>query len=365
MNIMQLCLSPDKGGLELYVIRLVDFLQDRGNVSVVLADNTQLLPDDHNLNCFVYQCRKNIFSALKIAKIIDKDNIDVLHIHWTKDLSIAVLAKKISKKKPKLIQTRHMGMTRSKNDFYHRFLYQNLDLIIAVTQEVQTQLKLFIDKPFRPDIITQYIGSKIPIKISEDDAKKLKEKYHINASFIAVIVGRIEYFKGQHIAIEALAKLVAQGIDIQLLVIGSPMLDDYLKTLKHKVSQLNLDNHIIFTGFITNTAELMQLGDVVILATKEETFGLVLTEAMQANIAVIASNSGGPLEIIEDKKTGLLFESFNVSDLTKKIMLLYKQATFKKQLADNGQKEARKRFEAGKQFQKILNIYEKLKKQSK
>lgn len=80
-------------------------------------------------------------SARQFAHFIDQEEIDLIHVHWTKDLPIAVMAKLLSKRKPAIVQTRHMRMTRFKNDVYHRFLYKNIDLIIAITQQVQKQLK--------------------------------------------------------------------------------------------------------------------------------------------------------------------------------------------------------------------------------
>ena len=70
-------------------------------------------------------------------------------------------------------------------------------------------------------------------------------------------------------------------------------------------------NNIIFTGFTSEVQNLMQVCDVIVLATHKETFGLVLIEAMHCNIAVIGSDSGGPTEIIENSKSGLLFKSEN------------------------------------------------------
>lgn len=354
---MQLCLSYAQGGLEIYATQLVRFLDDKTQNTIVIAKDSQLTTYLTQVKSPVYQLKRSIFSASSIAKIIDKHKIDIIHIHWTKDLPIGVLAKKLSKHQPKLIQTRHMGMTRFKNDFYHRFLYKNTDLIIAVTQQVKTQITQFIDKSFRPKVIACYIGVEKPVNISATHSEKLKEKYNLNAPFIAMIVGRIEQQKGQHIVIKAVSKLVKQGLNIQLLIAGHAMLDNYLAQLKSLVTKLELDKYVIFTGFISNTSELMQLSDVVILATKKETFGMVLIEAMQANVAVIASDNGGPLEIIDHNKTGLLFKCFDADDLAKKIAILHNDFKLKNTLAFQGQKEATLKFNANKQFQKVLDIY--------
>jgi len=120
-----------------------------------------------------------------------------------------------------------------------------------------------------------------------------------------------------------------------------------------------MDDKIIFTGFTNEAQELMQLCDCLILATTCETFGLVLAEAMRGNIAVIATNQGGPLEIIDDKKTGLLFERGNSGDLAMKIEML-KDNEFKNVLAYNGTKKAKEYFDSKKQFDKLDAILNSL-----
>ncbi len=124
-NILEVCLSPDLGGLELYMSKCAKQLSKEFNVISIIAKNSKLekyYEDDKY--SFLTLKRKSSFSlttAIKLAKIIDSNSIDIIHLHWTKDLPIVVLAKVFSKRKPKVIQSRHMTMTRFKNDFYHRF----------------------------------------------------------------------------------------------------------------------------------------------------------------------------------------------------------------------------------------------------
>ncbi len=253
-----------------------------------------------------------------------------------------------------------MGMTSSKNDFYHRFLYQNLDLMIAVTQQVENQLRTFIDSKFRPKTCTTYIGADKPDQVSVSQINNLKEQYGIKAQFVVTIVGRMQHQKGQHIVIEAVSKLREQDKDVGLLIVGDAMFEAYLAELKALVAKLKLEKNVIFTDFVNNPSEFMQLSDAVVLATNNETFGLVLIEAMQAGIAVVASNNGGPLEIVTHQKTGLLFEAFDSDDLAKNLALLYEDKDFKTKIAAQGQQAALARFDANQQFEAVLDIYQQL-----
>jgi len=353
VNILEFCLSPDLGGLELFMINCYQQFKTETNCYIMVEQNTKLDIYLENTNK-AYLTRNKFFPllpALKLSKFIDDHSIDIIHFHWTNDIATIVLAKLLSKKTPKIIQTRNMTMTRFKNDFYHKWLYKNLNTIHAVTNQVKEQLKKFIPTGVCPNIEMIYMGTKEqPIKI--DKISTLKKQYKVNTNdFIVGIVGRIQENKGQYIVINAIKKL--NNPHIKALIVGHTMDESYLNSLKKSVSNLELDNQIIFTGFTKEVNEHMQLFDTNILATPKETFGLVIIEAMMNKVCMIATNKGGPLEIIDNNKNGLLFDRTS-DDLANKINLLYKDEKLKQQLALNGYEKAKLEFNSDIQLQKLF-----------
>ena len=364
-NILELCLSPDAGGLELYMVRASHFLHDKANVLSVINEVGKL---EQYYEGADYKYKKikrypvflSFLSAKKLARIIDENKIDIVHLHWTKDIPIAVLAKKLSTCKPKLVQTRNMMMTRFKDDFYHKWLYKNMDMILAVTHQVKEQIERFVPREICPKVEMLYMGADFPKMIDEDEKQMLRKKYAIKGDLFTIgIVGRIEEAKGQYLVIDAVKKLLCKKIKTQALIVGHAMDEDYLTRLKDNIKKDGLKDRVVFTGFTTEAQKLMQLCDCLVLATKKETFGLVLIEAMASGVAVIASNSGGPLEIIDDGKTGLLFKAGDAEDLSEKIKILT-DANFKKRFAANGQKRAYSMFDSQKQFGKLFDFLKDL-----
>ena len=276
-----------------------------------------------------------------------------MHLHWTKDIPVVVFAKLLSKRKPKIVQTRHMHMTRFKSDFYHKFLYKNIDMMIAVTNLVKEQLEKFIPKDIRPKIETSYIGANTPKLLSNEEKNSLKKSFNITDEFIVCIVGRIEEAKGQHIVLEAVESLRKSGIKIKTLVVGHYMDENYFNNLKNSYP------NDIFTGFVSNPTDFMQISDCVVLATKKETFGLVLIEAMKCGVCILGSNSGGPLEIIDDEKTGLHFKTMNSNDLYHKLKLIYENKELREKLALAGQEKANREYDNITQFGKLKEILQK------
>jgi len=353
-NILELCLSPDLGGLELCVSDYFKFFKTQMNSFVCVASNKKLDGYISDVNKITLKRNKffPIIPAKKLAKFIDENEIDVIHFHWTKDIATAVLAKVFSKRKPTLIQSRHMTMTRFKDDFYHKWLYENIDVIHAVTHQVKMQLQEFIPQSVRPKLAMVYLGV-TESEINGELVESLNEKHSLGDSFVIGIVGRIEEAKGQYLLIEALSQLV--NLNIKALIVGHSMDDKYIESLKEKVKNLGLENNVIFTGFTKNINEYLQLCDVSVLATIKETFGLVVIESMLNKVPVIAVNNGGPLEIIDDGQDGLFFDR-TAEDLAKKITLLYEDKELKNNLSVNGYKKIKYRFDKETQMQKMLEL---------
>jgi glycosyltransferase involved in cell wall biosynthesis len=131
--------------------------------------------------------------------------------------------------------------------------------------------------------------------------------------------------------------------------------DIYLQGLKEKIKELGIQDKVIFTGFTKEVDEHMQLFDVNVLATPKETFGLVVIEAMMNKVCMIATNNGGPLEIIKDGEDGLLFDRTS-KDLAIKIKSLYDNKEYKNTLSKNGYIKAKEMFKSDIQLNKLYGV---------
>ncbi|MGB7401964.1 MAG: glycosyltransferase family 4 protein [Arcobacter sp.] len=355
-KILEVCLSPDLGGLELYMANCSNALSNNFDVSCVVANNSKLKTYINNLEKFELKRNSSfsLFNSFRLSRIIDKKKIDIIHIHWTKDIPMVVLAKLFSKRKPKIVQTRHMTMTRFKSDFYHKFLYKNIDTIICVTKALEEQIKKFIPSDIRPKTKLIYLGVDEVAFFKKEEIKEIKDNLNVGNSFMIGLIGRINEFKGQHLLIDAMKELKSKNLDIKSYIVGHAMSEEYLKELKEKVFDENLQDVVKFLGFTKEPHKFMQACDVVLMTSKNETFGLVTIEAMKNGTAVIAANSGGALEVIDDRKNGLLFENQNFQDLALKIEELYNDNNLVNTLVNNAKIKVNEEFDNNKQFKKLI-----------
>lgn len=363
LKILELCLSSGYGGLELYVNKVTNFFSssEKYDVLTILKKNSfldQRLDSNKIVKKYLKTVNRHlpVIAAYQLAKIIEKEHIEIIHIHWGKDLFLAVLAKVFCKIPVKLIYMRQMALTRYKKDFYHKFLYKHIDAYHVITKELQKEAIKFLPIS-EGKIKLLYYGVPAANDNNVNCNKFLHESGIEQEYFKVAIFGRIEQGKGQHLVIEAAKKLLSQKEKIQVAIIGHVMDKEYFKQLEKSISKDGLKNNILFLGFHKNPTSIMPCFDAVVLASECETFGLVLPEAMRAGVTVLGSKCGGVPEIITHGKTGLLFESGNIDDLTKQLKKLIVDKSFCNKLASLGKNDADDRFSEEKHFDNLTNLF--------
>jgi len=358
-----LCLSPGKGGLELYAFRSSEIVEGFGCkcVTVCRPDSSLLNTNSESDNTSIFALKVSfhllpLFAAFKLSRIINQNKIDIIHIHWNKDLNVAVFAKIFSTHNVKLIYTRHMAITRFKNDLYHKFLYCKIDCFVVITKQLKKEAIKYLPIS-ESKIKLLYHGTNKPVLESNSNRVNC-DKFKITSSssnyLHIAIFSRIEEGKGQHLLIEAVHALKIKNKEIHVTVIGHVMDYDYFQKLKTSIKNYQLEKQFHFHQFIEKASLYMKCFDVITLTTYAETFGLVLIEAMQSGVAVLGSNAGGVPEIINDKVTGLLFKSRDVESLTKKIEFYYDNPNLRKEIAIQGQRFVEVNF-SEEQHKKALN----------
>ena len=367
MKVLELCLSDGVGGLELYAVRSAKQLQARGVDCIAVGSPDTLFSQrmqEQQTNTIHLKRRFEVLPWLasrKLAKILDEEGVDIIHMHWGHDLNLAVLAKKAARRPVKLVYTRQMAITRDKHDWYHRFLYGQVDLYLTITDELATAAKQFLPMP-KLSIKRLYYGVDRPPIIEANRREEVRRSLGIRADsdFAIGLVGRIEHGKGQHLLIDAVSRLYKEGLPVHATIIGPVMDQSYYEKLQDIVRENNLHDVVTFYGSHNNPIEIMGAFDAAVLATKKETFGLVLIEAMRSGVAVIGTDAGGVPEIIEHGNTGLLVKPQDAGDLAEKLRRLCKDSGDRRRLAENGKQKADDMFATEAHYEQLEQYFRDL-----
>jgi len=93
----------------------------------------------------------------------------------------------------------------------------------------------------------------------------------------------------------------------------------YKELVEERAKRDDLKDHVRFLGWQENIPQLMRAADIVVTPSNYETFSMTTIESMAIGTLVIATSSGGPSEIIQDEKTGILIPTKSPSLLAKAI----------------------------------------------
>lgn len=131
------------------------------------------------------------------------------------------------------------------------------------------------------------------------------------SSFVAVLVGRLQPWKGQHILLQAIARLRREGVDATAFVVGGEAFGEsggFEADLHRLAEALGVSPFVHFSGHVADPAPYLHTSDACVNASDGEPFGIVLLEAMAAGLPVVAVDRAGPREFVESETTGLLVD---------------------------------------------------------
>jgi glycosyltransferase involved in cell wall biosynthesis len=218
-------------------------------------------------------------------------------------------------------------------------------------------------RPRRPSFVV-HPGIDAPPRLSESERLGLRAKLGLPETRPVIgIVGRLQPWKGQHRLLIALAYLIRANHSVHGLIVGgnaydlSPGYEPYLHRL---ASTLGIADHVTFTGQVPDAGKYVQVMDVFVNASIQEPFGIVLLEAMAAGLPTVAFASGGPREIIEPGRSGLLVEDITDEGLAAAIERLLLDPELRVRLGVGGKDRFQQRFTAERMTRDLEAKFEQL-----
>ncbi|HHB90175.1 MAG TPA: glycosyltransferase family 1 protein [Anaerolineae bacterium] len=181
-------------------------------------------------------------------------------------------------------------------------------------------------------------------------------------ALVVGMVGRIVPWKGQHVFIEALARLRHQLPHVHGLILGeadSLPGQNYKATLLARAQALGLTDHLHWAGHREDISHILPALDALAhCSVTPEPFGRVVIEGMAAGVPVVASNAGGPAEIIEDGVNGLLTPPGDADALAAALHRVLTDAVLRTRLMEHGRESVAQRFTVEKHVQAVTAFYE-------
>ena len=300
----------------------------------------------------------DILSATALAAYCRINNIDILHVHLARDYWLAYYAKLLYKKL-KIVFVRHVAYKVKFRNFLYRHMYDSVDKIIAVSQAVEDVLKgqNVIDEA---KIIKIYNGIDHEPFINSQKGNLRKELGINEKSPLVGMIGRVNDEKNQKSFIKSIPIILKSYPEARFIIAGADEENGaYIKKLQALAESLEVSDKLKLLGFRSDVPSIMKELDVFVLASTNEGFGLVLTEALSSGAAVVATPVDCAREIILDGESGIIAEGFEPKNIAEAVDKILSNDELAQKLKKEGQKRARI-FELCTMAEKTMEVYKQL-----
>ena len=379
IKVLQVIPRLGYGGAETGCYDLAHFLSEQDYESFIVTSGGELLKFIKKGKVEVFRLpvhSKNpiliLFNAIIISLIILFYNISIVHARSRAPAWSCLIATKLTMRK--FVTTFHgtYNFSNRIKKFYNSVMVRS-HLVIAGSNFIFSHIyenysDFFSNKKRKLLVIfrginTNYFNSQ---KILPSKIDKFSIQYGIDRNkFIILLPGRLTFWKGQKVFIEAL-KLVIEH-DNSLPFVGIILGADqgrnvYKKQLLNLVEKYRLNKIVKFIDHCEEMPVAYRIANIVCSCSVEpEAFGRIAVEAQSMGVPIIASDIGGSTETIVKDKTGFLFKSGDSNALANAIiMLMNKDYNSLKSIGFEGRKNILKKFDVDKMCRTTFTEYKKL-----
>lgn len=375
---------PFVNGVSTSILMLQRSLEKKGHTVFIITVNKEKLKYEYedeekilrlpSLSLHCYDYRFTSVYPVKAIKKIKEMNLDVIHTHV--ELTVGVFARIVSKQLSiPLVHTYHTMWEDYTHYVTHGKKYLDIPskeivkyLSVFFGDKTTTELivptrkiyNLFKDK-YKVNKNIHIIPTGIEVekfykeKFNKKDILDLKKKYKIsNSDFVIITVSRLAKEKSIDEIIKNHKTLCSKNHNIKLLIVGD---GPDAESLKELAKENNIEKNVIFTGKIPldKISIYYQLGDLFVTASKTETQGLTVVEAMASSLPVVAVNDESFSESVIDDLNGYLYNTDD--EYIDYVLRIYKDKKLRERLSN--QSRILSEAKSSKYFaERVLDVYE-------
>lgn len=352
VRILHISSARALGGGERHLADLANALATRGHdVYVALAPQSPLreklsmLPA-RNILQLPLRNALDVPSARELVRLVRKAKIEIVHAHMARDYPLCSYAARRNRG-ARLIITRHVLFPLNR---LHVFTLSRVARVIAVSHGVARSLK---SQRIFPDNKISVIHNGIDTGRFDGESRGPdREEFrrglprHEPNRLLVGTIGELKELKGHEEFLRA-AAIVAQRFPTADFVIAG---EDFSRTgearalVERLITELGLQTRVHLTGWLDDVAPLLGALDLFVSASRTESFGLAIVEAMASGLTVVATATEGARETVEDGVSGLLVPVGDAEALAHAISRLLEDRQARERMGECARRLARERF---------------------
>ena len=347
---------PEIGGMEVFCMRLVVALKERGHDCLVIAERRNLRDEGlrhfhgvpvHGVRFYAAGATGKLPALRRhhevCTRVIDDFAPDVIHLNSVIRGSLGFVLQQRQRRRPAVL-TLHDHFRFPDRRGLAPAVLGNVDCLVAISDSVRSDALRY----------DEHLAAKLRVILNALPEPAIRAA-PLPENPRLLCFGRLVHEKGFDLAVRAFAQLAGRFPAATLTVAGEGSDGERVRNL---ASDLSVAKRIHFPGWIDPGAipALINEHSIVLMPSRwREPFGLVLLQAAQMARPVVASCIGGIPEIVMDGVTGRLFKSENVDDLVAKVAPLMEDPGLCAQLGREARAHVQKNF----RYEDFLASYER------
>jgi len=364
LNILHLSAAKNWGGGENHIENLCRELNEIDNSTsnlILCVKNTpfhkRLKNSNINFKTAPMLVKFDLRYVSKILKLCHTYSIDIIHIHDSTALTLAVMATKLGNLPPFILSKKTSFPIKNRNRTLYKYNHHNIQKVLCVsetTKHVASEKVRDVSK-----LETIYHGTSMnkaanssldlrkELKISGDKLIIGTIANHIRAKNLETWIALIDYLVNK--------KNIRNFHFVQIgnFTSRSP---NYLQEIEER----GLNKFVSFTGFIPDASNLIAQFDISLLTSQSEGVPQFIYESFYYKVPVVSTNVGGIPEIIEDGVNGMLSNPYEAQSLADKLIALSNDNKMIKKFTDLSYQKLIENFTTRKMAEKTLAEYKKV-----
>ncbi len=354
--------SKGWGGQEIRIIQEALGMRKRGhNVIIAAHPESSLLKrgDKEGFKTIPLEFKRRNFISIIwfFKKLIEKEKIDIVNTHSSKDSWLTLPAARLAGNKPLILRTRHLS-TKIRRGIMNKVLYNQLPhFVITTGQAIRKQM--IEENGFNADkIISIPTGVDIDIFNPVNRHDDIREELKLEQSTPLVgAVSAIRSWKGLDSFVKAVPLILNEIPEVRFIIAGKGLPGKTLK-LKKSIEEAGVKDKVYLTGFREDIMNIFKSIDILVHPSyANEGVPQVVLQAMAMQKPVIASDIPPLKEVVIEKETGILSPVKDPESIARAVIGLLRDKELSKRLGKNGRRLTEEKYSLAGMLDRIEALY--------
>ena len=298
--------------------------------------------------------------ATAMAETAVKHHLDILHVHYAiPHAASGYLARQmVGSDRLKLITTLHgtdITLVGQEPSFFPmtKFLIEQSDAVTAVSGFLARETRKVFGVERAVTVIPNFVD---PRRFRPRDDAQARARYAADDEVLILHASNFREVKNLPAVVDVFAAVAAVRPAKLLLLGDGPEHPAALERLR----SLGLADRVTAPGLVEDLAEVLPLGDLLLLPSRHESFGLIALEAMSCGVPVIATNRGGTDEFIDDGVNGFLRDPDDVEGMAAAALSVLGDPEFHRHLREEVRRDTVETFGARCVLKTYIDLYDQV-----